>query len=201
LQAAGPQEQRNLREGYLVELRGGPEGLRKWNARSDSNELEKLAPSFAGANLSGTDLAGAHFSEVDFSSAAFDGARIPGINTYQSDFRSVSFRRAELTGGDWNWGTNLAGADFTGANLREGRFHGVSCAGANFRNADLSGASFDDVGLEGADLSSANIRGASFQRTRYDERTRLPAGAPPAGLVWVGRGGNPAASSEGSYTP
>jgi uncharacterized protein YjbI with pentapeptide repeats len=201
LQAAGPQEQQRVREEYLAELRGGPEGVCRWNARNDSNELEKVAPSFTGADLSGADLSGAQFSDVDFSSARFDGARIPDIKTYRSDFRSASFRRAELTGGTFNWETVLEDADFTGATLAGSNLSGMSCQGAKFHNADLSGASFDDVGLEGADLSSANLRGATFERTRYDSSTRLPPGAPPEGLVWVGQGEQPRLHQDQTVKP
>ncbi len=185
-----PERRQRLQEEALAELRGGPAGVARWNARVDSDELKTICPTFADVDLSGAAAAGARFRSLRFLSAKLDGAQLPGSGADNANFTSSSFQNANLEGSHWS-SSSFGGADFTGANLRA-----CSCRcgfeGATFQKADLSGSKFTNSAFQGADLSGAKLEGCNFQGARYDEHTRFPPSTlPPDGMRWVGKGENP----------
>jgi uncharacterized protein YjbI with pentapeptide repeats len=197
-----PESRKQLREGYLAELRGGPEGVARWNVRSWEHELEHLCKNFDGADLSGADLAGAKFLSLEFRSANFERADLTGSRVWwDGDFSSASFRKARLDGSDWDNGT-FDGANFEGASLTGCWIRYRGFRGANLRHADLSGSELEYVHLNGADLSGANLDGVSFDGVWYDEHTRWPDGfVRPEGLRWDGTGPEPDFPGEGPAGP
>jgi uncharacterized protein YjbI with pentapeptide repeats len=203
LDVASPEGLENLRGGrdaalqrlraeFLADLRAGPDGVNRWNLRCSVGGLEKLCPSFAGADLSGACLEGARFYRVEFPSAVFDRAAVPRSRSDGSRFGGASFRGADLSEGKWH-STALDGADFEGASLRECRLGACNLTGASFRGADLTGATLNHCDLHGADFSTANLDGVTFERCWFDERTRFPPSfTSRVGLIWKGQGQPPA---------
>jgi len=59
-------------------------------------------------------------------------------------------------------GANLSGADLRDANLSGANLSGADLSGADLSGADLSGADLSDANLRDADLSDANLRDADL---------------------------------------
>ncbi len=174
------------RQSLLRDLRGGAEGVCRWNAAE-----RRAACGFRGADLSGADLTGADLGGLDFAGATFDGATLADSWLLECDLSRADFRRANLTQA-WCAGANLREADLQHATLRRCNLRGCDCRGATFASADLDGATLDGADLCGADFSSANLRGAALDGARYDEKTRWPRGfGARAALVWAGAGDPP----------
>jgi hypothetical protein len=177
------------REQQLGELRGGAEGVGRWNSRPD--EERAAAGPYRAADLSGADLPGVNLGGLDFQGARFDGAKMTEAWLLESDLRGASFKKADLAQA-WCVGAKFQGTDFEGAslarcNLRTCDFHDARLAGV-----DLHGASLDGANLCGADLTAADLTGASFRAAKYNEKTRWPRGTEePQGAEWVGSGSPP----------
>jgi uncharacterized protein YjbI with pentapeptide repeats len=149
-------------EEALALLRGGEEGVRRWNLFCEFK-------GWAGKNgialppLDGTD---------------FRGARLSGVHLRTFDLDGCDFREADLTGAGFGW---VKQARFDGARLgRAGFWRLIGCT---LVGADLTLACFDDVRrcdltkavLEGGHLSrstleenifrDANLRGADFEKS------------------------------------
>jgi uncharacterized protein YjbI with pentapeptide repeats len=182
-----------LRDELLGLLRAGRKGVRRWNARSAEaagvNAFRKI-------DLSGADLTGVVFAQLDLEGACFDGAKMPRaafINLVGTQWgkpcnlKRASFRNADLRKADIR-GTNLYAADFEGADLAGAQLRASKFGNARFHNADLSSTALHYADLRGADLTGANLAGAELERAKYDERTRFPAGfQPPADMRWKGK--------------
>jgi hypothetical protein len=168
-----------LRADMLADLRGGPEGVERWNRRTPAERAE--VREFRRVDLKGAQLAKASFrggsrGGLDFTGAIFDGADLRKASLDSGLFCQASFKGADLSG------ASLAGASLTGAN-----FEGATLVGCylrnirdfrevSFQNADLRKAHFGDSDLSCADLSSANLDGARFADARHDDTTRFPVG-------------------------
>jgi hypothetical protein len=169
------------RQRFLDLLRGGPEGVRQWNALR--SEALTRAGHFRRADLANRDLRGANLSShsgtrlggLDFRGANFEGANLTGGRLSDCDLRESRFRNAALDGVSCA-GSNLRLADFEGASLKGCNLRGCRCRGARFANANLRKADFGHADLIGADLSSADLIGAKFEQTKHDDTTRFPAG-------------------------
>jgi hypothetical protein len=186
-----PKDKAELREQLLEELRGGPEGVRRWNARSP--EERKGAGPWHGVDLMRADLSCADLAALDLHGACFDGARLVKAWLLESNLEGASFQKADLEQA-WCAGSNLEGADFRGAALVRANLRDCDCRRANFQGANLEEANLCGANLCDADLSHAHLRGAAFGDTAYNEGTRLPSGhRPPLGLEWAGTGPVPLA--------
>jgi hypothetical protein len=182
-------EQAGPRERLLAELRGGAEGVQRWNARPLAERQE--AGGFHGADLAHGELAGADLGSLDFEGASFEGANLGGAWLLECNLERANFRGANLAGA-WCAGAHLQGADFRAASLARCNLRGCDCRKASFAEASLQGATLAGADLCGADLSSANLRGATLLRARHDEHTHWPPGFEPGeALEWVGRGQAP----------
>lgn len=170
------------------DLRGGPAGVERWNARSD--EERQQGDPFHETNLSGATLPGANLAGLDWQDARFDDARMAGCWLLESNLTRAGLTRARLDKA-WCAGACLREANFQGAVLAGANLRGCDCRGTCFREADLSGATLDNADLRGADLTGANLAGASVRGARYGSDTRFPPGFVPRGLMeWAG-GGQP----------
>lgn len=148
-----------------------------------------------GVNLSGARAREVQTSKFFAADGKFDGAdfglaRLLGLSAPRASFRSVNFAGGMLEV------TDVAHADFTGANLagvrifgplRNARFDKAvligaaldQMAGASFRGADLSHARIYGA-LHGADLTGARLDGVSWRQVTYDCATTFPKGFDPA---------------------
>jgi uncharacterized protein YjbI with pentapeptide repeats len=187
------ESQRQLREQFLAELRGGPESLRRWNRRNWDRELSTVCPSFASSDLTGAELTDALFCEVDFQNSRFDRATLRHSKIlWQAQFQAASFKQADLTEVEWQ-SSSFDTANFEGACLVRAQINGCSFKQANFTGADLTGARFrNSTILQGTDLSSANLKDVDFGPAWFDEHTRFPPGfSLPDSLRWQGQGPDP----------
>jgi hypothetical protein len=184
-------QQTALREQLLRELRGGAEGVARWNART-AEERQAVGP-LAGVDLSGAALAGVNLGGLDFHSARFDGATLARAWLLECNLSGASLCKASLDRA-WCAGAcfreaNVQGASLAGANLR-----GCDCRKTDLGEANLTGATLDGADLCGANLSSSILKGASVARARYDAHTRFPSGFEPAeAMEWAGSGPPPIA--------
>ncbi len=64
---------------------------------------------------------------------------------------------------------DLGPANFSGADLREARFHGANLDGANFSNARLNWAEFHHADLRRASFNQAQLTAAIFRHSRLDQ--------------------------------
>ncbi len=99
----------------------------------------------------------------------------PGFNTGErpsrrpgSDLSGADFRNANLKERDFS-GRNLSGADLRGADLTDAFLHRVDLSGANLEGArlfraNLLQADLSDANLQGTNLISADLSGANLQR-------------------------------------
>jgi uncharacterized protein YjbI with pentapeptide repeats len=88
-------------------------------------------------------------------------------------FDLVSFRGADLTGARFGpkdprseelitGRVEIAGCDFSGANLRNANLSRSGAKYAKFARADLRGANLAHANLKGADFAGADLDGADF---------------------------------------
>lgn len=117
---------------------------------------------FAGANLSGYDLA-----DGDFTGASFKGAYLCAAN----------FAGAKLRRGDFQLAV-ADQADFYGVDAREALFSAAYCASARFAHADLRQAAFVDADLRNADFAHSQVEKVDWRGASLDG-TALPAKALP----------------------
>jgi uncharacterized protein YjbI with pentapeptide repeats len=179
-----PAERKTLqkaeRERLLGLLRGGPEGIRQWNALR--SEALTRAGHIRRAELAHHDLRGANFGHhtgaylggLDFQAANFAGANLTGCRLTDCSLQQASFRGAVLDG--VCFGGNLRQADFECASLERCSLRGARLRGARFTNANLRKADLAHADLRGADLSSAVLDGARLEEARHDATTRVPEG-------------------------
>jgi uncharacterized protein YjbI with pentapeptide repeats len=169
------------RRRFLGMLRGGPEGIRQWNALR--SETLTQAGNFRRADLAGCDLRGANLSNhigscfggLDFQGGNFAGASLSGGCLSDCTLIKSCFRGAILDGVSCA-SANLRQADFEGASLRGCNLRCSRCRGTSFKNANLRKADFGHADLRGADLSSAELEGAKFEQTKHDATTQFPPG-------------------------
>jgi uncharacterized protein YjbI with pentapeptide repeats len=110
-------------------LKGGPVGIRKWNARREEGERMP--------HLSGLELSGANLWEVDLSRSNLSGSNLSG-----SDLSEVNLIQATLTN-----------TDLSGANLYKGVLIGASLYTANLSGADLTSVMCHSTTFADVDLS------------------------------------------------
>ena len=110
---------------------------------------------FAGADLSGVDLRGKDFSDVQFTHLILD--TLEGVDLgYQSD---IAVNLSE---------TNFSGENLSGLKLQFIKFNNANLSGTNLSNSDLrfsdlSGANLEDANLQGAILDNAILTGANLK--------------------------------------
>jgi len=192
------QRMRELSAALLDELRSGPEGVERWNARSHpawatlGADASFSRSELTGAKLDGIEIAGLDFSLSTFDGASLEGARVSDAKLDQASFVGASLKNATITK------TTMTGADLTGARLADATLRDCDLGGdskltqADFTGAKLPGVKIvsdavdgvvlTKVDLSGTDLSGVRLRGGKFSGT-FDDHTRFPPSyKPPAGL-------------------
>jgi uncharacterized protein YjbI with pentapeptide repeats len=187
-------ERDSLKETMLAELRGGPAGIKRWNARPPGDF--KHVGNFRAANLAGARMDRVEFKycgggfSIDFQRADFSGASLVKATFHYVRFQKTNFQNANLQGAKIEG--HFQESCLTNANLQGAEIAGVEMGKANLTKADLRNATLSLVSLKGADLTGANLKGATFEEVDFDGDTRFPSGFAGAdGLVWKGAGPNP----------
>jgi uncharacterized protein YjbI with pentapeptide repeats len=131
--------------------------------------LDLKQTNLAGADLRGTHLEGAYFTQANLERARFIGAylraaKFMDANLEYADLMWAHLEYAYFTGANLEdagfIGTNLEHAYFRDAHLERAGFIGANLEHADFRDAHLEHADFRDANLAGADLTGANLAGA-----------------------------------------
>ena len=167
-----------LRETMLKELKGGPAGVKRWNARSEREHQQIGA--LRDLDLKVAKLDGVVIKWLDLQGSSFEGASLRNAQLWDSQLQKTNFAGANLEGVNLEFshcdavsfqGAKLAGCDMEFAKLQNATFHG----------ADLTGAKLDFAHLEGADFTGARMGGVDFGRAHYDANTKFPRGFTPPG--------------------
>ncbi len=211
-------KQQSMRETLLADLRGGPEGLKRWESRLFADKA--IAKHLKESDLSGVDLRGVSFHKsgvtyglqkggwaalldvLDLQGSNFEGTQLTDASLTGCDLSECNFRSAIMDGANLR---SIGGTltDFSGSSLVKALLMGATLTGANFASANLKEADFGYADLRGANLATANLTDVHFENTRYDEHTRWPADyVPPPdpnaanphavrALVFAGKGRDP----------
>ena len=97
-------------------LRGGPEGIEKWNAARKANpdavmpNLHKL--DFSRADMRGADLSKLHFDANDFTEAKLQGADFRRATLSSVCFERAKLHRAQFDGAELRSNSTLKDAEF-----------------------------------------------------------------------------------------
>jgi uncharacterized protein YjbI with pentapeptide repeats len=165
-----------LRENMLAELRGGPAGIEKWNARP-KRDRDQIGP-LAGLDLSGARLDGLVVEYGDLRGCNFAGSSLKGAWLFSCNLEGANLDGANLDKTSLS-NSDCPGASFVGANLKRASLSSTKLQRANLRDADLTGASLDYAHLEGADLTGTKVKGADWKNAYYNGLTKFPAAFTP----------------------
>ncbi len=199
--ASKAERQRQLVETLLEDLRSGPEGVERWNARSHEAwaKLGKDA-SFARSELTEAKLDGIRIAGLDFSLSTFNGASMKNAEISDSKLDKASFVGADLTGSSISK-TSMTGADLSKATVNEATlrecdlsgdsklenssFVGSKLPGVKIVSDTIHGAKFQNVDLSGTDLAGVRMRiNPKMFTGTFDGHTRFPPDyKPPKGMV------------------
>jgi len=111
-------------------------------------------------------------------SSIHDSSLILGIlsvsNFSYSDLRNVklegaNFSMAQLPYSDFSGASNLASADFTGADLRGCNFSTTNLTDSHFELTDMRNAIFDSANLVGVEVKNCQTEGISLEGAKYYE--------------------------------
>ncbi|HEY1064843.1 MAG TPA: pentapeptide repeat-containing protein, partial [Pirellulales bacterium] len=180
-----------LKQQLLADLRGGAEGVARWNARPATDFTQ--VGSLAGIDLSGATLDGlivgraGAANRIDLTDARFDGASLVNVNFANALLANVGFNKATLRNVTFS---KLAySVSFADAVLDDVNFHGVSLSLANFSGAKATNCRFTAANLQGADLSQGTFINCDWKGAYYNLDTRFPIGfTDVAKMRWVGPG-------------
>jgi uncharacterized protein YjbI with pentapeptide repeats len=143
------------RDTLLSWLRGGPDGIAKWNKWRGDEPGSHLDPSIAPAG-------GALVAQVDLSGADLCGFDLRGAGLWRTIFTDAKFKRARLEGVSFG-DAILRGADFAGARMQGAKLGSADLLEAKLCRADLTGAF-----LQRASLLRADVRGATLERAHLE---------------------------------
>lgn len=106
------------------------------------------------------DLKNADFRGRDMGGMHAPNAKMQGFQGQHGNFKNANFRGADLGF------ANFAGADLSGADLRDTNMHHVDLTGANLEGARFTKTSKRQATLYHADARDANFKNAKMSRTR-----------------------------------
>jgi uncharacterized protein YjbI with pentapeptide repeats len=159
-------EEANLERAILLDIRLGGANLTLANLRNtDLRRAFLFRTILQSADLTGADLTGANLQESDLTGADLTNARVDGVSWLGCvlDNPSVLPAKEALIWQIHNTEScNLAGTDFSKADLRQTNLQGLDLSGKNFSKANLLNANLTGSNLAGADLSGAMLAKANF---------------------------------------
>jgi uncharacterized protein YjbI with pentapeptide repeats len=177
------------REEVLAMLKGGPEGLERWDRLRADRLFWPPVLDLRGADLRGVTMPkvnlqrlqmdGADLSEADLTEGIvsyltgvkFDGARL--TRAWASNFTKCSFKSADLTEVQHQLHV-IEDCDFTGAQLvrlhspytyaSRSTFRGAVLRGSELDTSRFRQADFTEADLRETDLSKCDLRGATLAK-------------------------------------
>ncbi|WP_342325071.1 DUF2169 domain-containing protein [Kosakonia sp. BYX6] len=107
------------------------------------------------------------FIKCELHSAVFAHARLDSCSWVESQLESAVFIGATLISSAVASGGTLAGADFSGAHLKQSNLRQAVLTGSRFTRAKLDNSDLSEAQCEGADFSGATLTGSLFIRTDF----------------------------------
>jgi hypothetical protein len=120
-------------------------------------------------------LAGCGSSEREITNRFGDCLFVAGTDCRDQDLEAVGASNSDLAGADFS-GANLTGADLRDVSLRNARLVGTRLNGADLTRADLSNADLTDAKLIGTNLQNADLYRATQTGTIFCN-TVMPDGS------------------------
>ena len=125
-------------------VKAGADAIAEWRKSHPDERLELegadlrhanlIGANLSGSNLAGADLRRAELYEVDLRGADLEKANLRSIETYDTDFRDANLRDANLTTASL-YESNLDSADLREADFSFAQLFNVGVANANFEKA------------------------------------------------------------------
>lgn len=106
----------------------------------------------------------ADLKDLDFIKDKFD---INQKNHVERDYEGINLSNKNLAGFNFT-GAELDKVNFENSDLTGANFTDAEVEQANFKNANLSGANFTNADLEEADLTGATIKGTTFKNAELE---------------------------------
>lgn len=106
--------------------------------------------------------------------AIIPGTQCPGADLFRSDMANADFRGANLSKVNFAMST-LRGATFDGANVAEAELFRSDLSDTSWRDTDLRGANMHQLTLVGADMTGARATDAQMFRSELNNATLVDA--------------------------
>lgn len=107
------------------------------------------------------------FNQCELPAAIFNGARLESCNWVESRLPQARFNGATLLTCAAVMGSDLSGADFSEATLKESNLRQALLSGANFTLAKLENSDLSEADCQRANFTRANLVGSLFVRTDF----------------------------------
>lgn len=120
------------------------------------------SPDFSGARLHKT-----VFHQCELQGAVFNDAQLESCNWSECTLPCTQFSGATLLTCAAVMGSNLTGADFSEATLKESNLRQALMAKGNFTLARIENCDFSEADCQHGDFSRANLAGSLFIRTDF----------------------------------
>jgi len=135
---------------------------------------------------------------VDVSGAFLQGVRLDKARLLRANFSAADVRDGRFPAADFS-NANLRSTNFRRGNLEQASFQGAALDGSDLTGADLTGADFTDATLADADLTNADLREIRWEHiTSVKNANIFGVKNSPAGFVeWAMKHG---AAQQGTET-
>jgi uncharacterized protein YjbI with pentapeptide repeats len=158
-----------------------------WWADGSLTNLRLARSDLRGANLARANLTGTSFVHPRWGKAKFDtNTRLPDDTFWISEDRTDITQFTNPNHPNYWRGFNLrngniAGKNYSKANLRGGDLGGCNLKSTNLQYANLNSATLGGANLQGTNLCEADLQNAIFEhhtlgKTHFDSNTILPDG-------------------------
>jgi uncharacterized protein YjbI with pentapeptide repeats len=179
----------------LAELRGGAEGVKKWNRRRPE---EQKWLELKGLDFSNCDMTGVSLYDLDLADCNFNNTNLKDAKLRKAILDRATLRNACLDNADCGQ-ASMREADLTRCSLDDMSLVGTDLTAAKLIGARLKDTHLTHSVLKGTDFSNAIFNGATVGRASFDEFTKFPEGFEANAMEtmkWSGRGRNPLLSAK-----
>jgi uncharacterized protein YjbI with pentapeptide repeats len=169
-------------------LRSGSAGIKDWN---DRPQTQRKVEDLLKIDLSGCDLRGVVFQDLNLTGSNLSGADLSQANLQLGTYKDAVFENVRMHGASMRHCT-ANGINFQNAQIENSDFYGTNFQNANFDGAKITKSNFSNCNLGGANLGDTILTDCTFNFAEFDNKTSLPAESGECEqLKWVGRGMDP----------
>ncbi|MEW6265910.1 MAG: DUF2169 domain-containing protein [Thermodesulfobacteriota bacterium] len=144
------------------------EGAKLSDARLNDTKINGgsfLSSDLTGANLAGADISHGLFSEAALDKTDFSRAKARSAFFWQVKGREVNFTDTDMHNSRIGGGSEMPGADFSGADLSQACWRQAELHRADFRGARLEGSLIEECDLHQANLNRTQAKQTSFNKS------------------------------------